>query len=149
MELKQKIYQECLNHILKSLEAAKQAIADAQAAAEDDTKSSAGDKYETGREMAQQQTDRSMAALNEANKLLIALNKINPTVVADKVAPGSVVFTNNGNFYIAVSAGVITVGDDKFFAISPVSPIGMKLVGQEVGAEFKLNEKIYQIKKVV
>ncbi|HEY8927647.1 MAG TPA: 3-oxoacyl-ACP synthase [Mucilaginibacter sp.] len=131
------------------MEAAQQAIADAQAAAADDTKSSAGDKYETGREMAQQQTDRNMAVLNETNKLLIALNKINPTVVSDKVGPGSVVFTNNGNFYIAVSAGAIMVSDDRFFAISPASPIGLKLAGLKAGAEFKLNDKIYQIKKVI
>lgn len=149
MNLKQQIHQQCLAHIQKSLEAAKQAIADAQAAAADDTKSSAGDKYETGREMAQQQTDRNMTVLNETNKLLIALNKINPSVVANKIAPGSVVFTNNGNFYIAVSAGVITVGGEKFFAVSPASPIGLKLMGLAAAAEFKLNDKIYQIKKVI
>ena len=131
------------------MEAAQLAINEAQKASTDDTKSSAGDKYETGREMMQQETDRNMKQLNEANKLKVALNKINPAVVADKIETGSLVLTGSGNFYIAVSAGVLTVGDEKYFAISPASPIGLKLMGQKAGAEIKLNDKIYHVKTVI
>lgn len=131
------------------MEAAQLAINEAQKASTDDTKSSAGDKYETSREMMQQETDRNMKQLNEANKLKVALNKINPNIVADKVETGSLVLTGNGNFYIAVSAGVLTVNNEKYFAISPASPIGLKLMGQKIGAEFKLNDKIYHIKTVI
>ena len=46
-ELKQKLYQECLNYVQRSIDAAQQGINEAQQAAKDDTKSSAGDKYET------------------------------------------------------------------------------------------------------
>ncbi|MDB4921328.1 MAG: 3-oxoacyl-ACP synthase [Mucilaginibacter sp.] len=131
------------------MEAAQLAINEAQKASNDDTKSSAGDKYETGRAMMQQETDRNMVQLNEANKLKVALNKINPNIVADKAENGSVVLTSNGNFYIAVSAGVLTVNGENYFAISPASPIGFKLLGQKAGAEFKLNDKIYHIKQVI
>jgi len=131
------------------MEAAQHAINEAQKASTDDTKSSAGDKYETGREMMQQETDRNMKQLNETNKLKVALNKINTTVVADIVDTGSVVQTNNGNFYIAVSAGILIVGKEKYYAISPGSPIGLRLMGQKAGGEVKLNDKIYLIKHVI
>ena len=131
------------------MEAAQLAINEAQKASTDDTKSSAGDKYETGREMMQQETNRNMAQLNEANKLKVALNKISATAVTAKAEPGSVVLTDNGNFYIAVSAGILDIDDEKYFAISPASPIGLKLLGQKTGDEFKLNDKTYQIKQVI
>lgn len=131
------------------MEAAQVAINEAQKASTEDTKSSAGDKYETGREMMQQETDRNMKQLNEANKLKVALNKISPNAVADIIDTGSVVLTNNGNFYVAISAGVLTVDNERYFAISPASPIGMKFIGQGAGAEVKLNDKIYHIKKVI
>ena len=101
------------------------------------------------REMMQQETDRNMKQLNEANKLKVALNKINPNIVADKAETGSIVITDNGNFYIAVSAGILVVDDGKYFAVSPASPIGIKLLGQKAGAMFKLNDKTYQIKQVI
>ena len=131
------------------MEAAQLAIDEAQKASNDDTKSSAGDKYETGREMMQQETNRNVAQLVEANKLKITLNKINPNVVSLKVDTGSLVITNNGNFYITISAGVLKVDNETYFAVSASSPIGTKLIGQKAGGEFKLNDKIYQIKQLI
>jgi hypothetical protein len=147
--LKKELYKQCLDYVQKRMEAAQLAIDEAQKASNDDTKSSAGDKYETGREMMQQETNRNMGQLNEANKLKIALNKMNPNAVTTKAGTGSLVITNNGSFYIAVSAGVLKVNNESYFAISPASPIGLRLNGQKAGGEFKLNDKIYQIKQVI
>jgi transcription elongation GreA/GreB family factor len=147
--LKKELYNQCLNYVQQRMEAAQLAINEAQKASNDDTKSSAGDKYETGRAMMQQETDRNMVQLNEANKLKVVLNKINPNLITDKAETGSVVLTGNGNFYIAVSAGVLIVNSEKYFAISAASPIGLKLLGQKTGGEFKLNDKIYHIKQVI
>src|ERR1700679_1100847 len=105
IDLKKELYQKCLAYVQNRMEAPKQALDDAQAAANDETKSSAGDKYETSREMIQQETDRNQAQLNEANKLLVALNQINVSAVCETALPGSLITTNNGKFYIAISAG--------------------------------------------
>ena len=131
------------------MEATELAIADAQKSSTDDTKSSAGDKYETGREMAQQETNRNMAQLNEANKLLVALNRIGTTGAPVRAELGSVIITNNGNFYLAISAGVLTLNGKPFFAVSPASPIGNLLSGKKAGEEFTLNGKRYHIESVV
>src|SRR6202000_1151954 len=106
IEIKKTLYRMCIEYVQKRMEAAQLAINEAQKASNDDTKSSAGDKYETGREMAQQQTNRHLAQLNEANKLKVALNQISPAVISDEAEPGSLVITDGGNFYIAISAGI-------------------------------------------
>ncbi|MDB5156930.1 MAG: 3-oxoacyl-ACP synthase [Mucilaginibacter sp.] len=129
--------------------AAQQGIDEAQQASKDDTKSSAGDKYETGRAMMQQETDRNMAQLNEANKLKVALNSIATTTESKQVENGSIVITNNGNFYLAISAGVLTVDGESYFAISSASPIGLKLKGLKAGDQFILNGKDYKITSVL
>src|SRR5476649_2502224 len=110
-DLKEALYKQCVDHVQKRMEAAEQGIKEAQQASKDDTKSSAGDKYETGRAMMQQETDRNLTQLNEANKLKVALNQINPASTSAIAETGSLVITDNGNFYIAVSAGILTVND--------------------------------------
>jgi hypothetical protein len=148
-DLKKELHQLCVNYVRKIMDAAELAIADAHKASTDDTKSSAGDKYETGREMAQQETNRNMAQLNEANKLLVALNRIGTTGVSIHAEPGSVIATNNGNFYLAISAGSLMLNGKTYFAVSPASPVGNMLSGKKAGDEFALNGKHYKIDSVV
>ena len=131
------------------MDAAEQGIKEAQQASKDDTKSSAGDKYETGRAMMQQETDRNMAQLNEANKLKVALNQISISITTKQVENGSVVLTNNGNFYVAISAGTLSVDSLSYFAVSPASPIGLKLKGLKAADQFTLNGKDYKITTVL
>jgi len=147
--LKKDLYRLCVNYAKTRIETAKQAIDDAQQSANEETKSSAGDKYETGREMMQQETDRNQAQLNEANKLLIALNQINIDIASPSAAPGSLVITDNGKFYLAISAGALTLNGEGYFAVSPASPIGGKLLGRTRGDEFNLNGKNYKVKDVI
>src|SRR6184192_1146493 len=113
--LKKELYTLCVNYVKARIETAKEAIDDAQQSASEETKSSAGDKYETGREMMQQETDRNQAQLNEANKLLIALNQISADIVSATAVTGSLVVTDNGNFYIAISAGALTLNGEGYF----------------------------------
>jgi transcription elongation GreA/GreB family factor len=143
--LKQQLYQQCLDYVQQRMEAAEQGIKEAQQASKEDTKSSAGDKYETGRAMMQQETDRNMAQLNEANKLKVTLNQISATATSTSADNGSVVITNNGNFYIAISAGSLQVDKETYFAISLASPIGLKMKGLKAGDSFELNGKSYLI----
>jgi hypothetical protein len=145
--LKEKLHQECLTYVQRSIDAAQQGINEAQQAAKDDTKSSAGDKYETGREMAQQASNRNMAQLHEANKLKVQLNQV-PVTPASFVDNGSVVITDGGNFYIAISAGTVQVEGLNYYAISLASPIGQKMKGLKSGDSFNLNDKSYTIKQV-
>jgi transcription elongation GreA/GreB family factor len=148
-DLKKELYSLCITYAKNRIDTARQAIQDAKQAAGEETKSSAGDKYETSREMIQQETDRNQVQLNEANKLLVALNQINVDTTSDTVCPGSLVVTDKGKFYIAISAGTLTHDGEGYFAVSPASPIGAKLQKRKVGDEFDLNGKQYHIKNVI
>ncbi|HVS91201.1 MAG TPA: hypothetical protein VHE59_04155 [Mucilaginibacter sp.] len=147
-ELKEKLYKACIDSVVKRINEAKQAINDANEAATEESKSSAGDKYETGREMMQQETARNLLQLNEANKLMVSLNQLNHNTVSSTADAGSLVLTDNGKFYIAVSAGSISIDNETYFAVSPVSPIGQKLMGRKPGDGFSLNGKNYKVEKV-
>jgi len=147
--IKEELYSYCLRHIEEQSAAIQQKINDARDAASEDTKSSAGDKYETGRAMMQQETDRNMAQLTEANKLKVALNQINPAVNNDRAETGSIVITNLAKFYISISAGALAANGDTYMAISPASPIGLKMKGLQVGDEFNLNGKVYKLESIL
>jgi transcription elongation GreA/GreB family factor len=148
-ELKKALRALCTTFVQQRMDNARQAIAAAEQSASEDTKSSAGDKYETGREMMQQEKNRNMAQLTEANKLLVTLNRIGTNGNKQKAEEGSIVVTNNGSFYIAISAGVIVHEMVNYFAISAASPIGARLTGCKAGDGFKLNGKEYMVKEVI
>ncbi len=126
------------------------ALETARDSSNDDTKSSAGDKYETSREMIQQDINRYQGQLIEANKDLLQLTNITP-VVGDKtdfVKLGSLVKTNVGLYFIATSIGAIKIGDNNVFVISAASPIGQLLLGRRVGESFlfnRLNQSILEL----
>lgn len=147
--IKELLHRQCLAYVQKRMQEAENAFRDAEQAANDDTKSSAGDKYETGREMMQQEKNRIIAQLNEANKLMVALNNINTKGSSAIAEKGSLVITDSAKFYVAISAGNMIINGENYMAISPASPIGLKLGGLSAGDNFNLNGKTYRIEKVL
>lgn len=147
-DLKEKLFQMCKEYIATRETDIKRAIADAREAANNETKSSAGDKYETSRELMQQEIDLNLGRLNELNKMQSTLDHITPTHTSDIALPGSLVYTTQGNYYIAISAGRLKVEDTFYYAISAASPIGSKITGQLPGYEFTINDKKILIEKV-
>ena len=147
--IKEELHKLCVAYVQKRMDESEQAFKAAEQASNDDTKSSAGDKYETGRAMMQQEKDRNTTQLNEANKLMVALNHISTKGIANEAENGSLVITDNGNFYIAISAGTLVINGESYFAVSPASPIGAKLIGKKAGDVFDLNGKGYKVEKVI
>jgi len=148
LNLKRELLKKCSDYVAERVESATNAIVSAKEASQDDTKSSAGDKYETTREMMQQEMSRNEAQLFEAKKLQHALLQIPQDKTTDKIQNGSLVFTNNGNFFISVSAGQFKIEEQVFFAISAASPIGKLLLGLEKGMKFSFNGKFFEILNV-
>ena len=148
-KLKQELYILCGKYISNREIEIKKTIAEAQEAANNETKSSAGDKFETGRESMQQEIDLNLSRLGELNKLKQTLDRIIPAQHNSTVSPGAVAFTSNGNYYIAIGAGKLVVDGAVFYAISPDSPMGTKLSGQKSGYAYSLNGKDYLIESVI
>lgn len=124
---------------------ATEAIKAARDSSTEDTKSSAGDKYETGRAMMQLDIDRQTLQLGEAQKLKTFLERMDPENLSDTVQNGSLAFTNQGIFYLAISLGQVELDKKKYFVISPSSPIGTQLMTQKVGGKFTFNGKDYKV----
>ena len=147
-EIKSALYQLCLKFIEQRIKTAETALKQAREASNDDTKSSAGDKYETSREMMQQDIDRNKRLLIDAEENQKVLNSLKDAPFSTSARNGSLVYTTQGNFYLSISAGQLHLGKETVFAISAVSPIGKLLLGKEKGAQFDFNGKKYQIKEV-
>lgn len=143
------LHQLCADHINTRINNAQHAIDEAQQGQQQETKSSAGDKYETGRAMMQQEINRNLGTLNEAKKLMVALNAVSTAGSSPMADTGSIVITNKGRFYLAISAGSLTLNGDNYFAVSPASPIGIKLKGKKAGDKFEVNGMAYEVAEVL
>jgi hypothetical protein len=146
--LKNQLYEACLQFVDNRIETAQKAMNAAQEAANEESKSSAGDKYETTRAMMQIERDRHAAQLAEALKLRQELAEISLLQQTEMVQAGSLVYTNQGVFFIAVSAGKIMLEGVTYFAVSPVSPIGSLLLRRTTGESVELNNRTILIRDV-
>jgi transcription elongation GreA/GreB family factor len=116
-------------------------------ASSNDTKSSMGDKYETGREMLQQEINNLQIQLNEVLKQQDFLKTVLPKQ-SDKAEKGAIVKTAKGLFFISVSLGEITCENQKIICISPESPLAKAMFGKQENESFSLNnmnQKIIEI----
>ena len=147
-ELKQQLYILCGEYLANKEEVIKKLMNDAQDVANEDTKSSAGDKYETGREVMQQEVELNRTRLNELNKFKLALDMIKADQKNDTAIPGALVQTSNGSYYIAISAGQLKQNGNTYYSISIESPIGAKMRGLKAGEQFMLNGRNFVIESI-
>lgn len=129
-QLKEQLYQVCCEFVDNRLQTVQNTIHEIQESLTSETKSSAGDKHETGRAMLQLEREKAGQQLSEIEKLKEVLFKIDVSKSSKVIGLGSIVFTTQANYFIAVSAGDITIENTKFFAISPQTPIGQLLLGK-------------------
>ena len=139
--LKHQLYQACFSYVNNREASLESAIKGIQQSANEETKSTAGDKYETGRAMAQLEIDKHRSQLVEVTKMKQALLRIPVEENTQIIKSGSIIFTSGGNFYIAINAGQHQVEDQIFYTVSPASPIAQKLIGLRVNDRFTLNNQ--------
>lgn len=116
-------------------------------ASSNDTKSSMGDKYETGREMLQQEINNLQVQLNEILKQKDFLKTVLPKP-NDKAEKGAIVKTEKGLFFISVSLGEIKIVTEKIICISPESPLAKAMNGKQKGEVFSLNNMSQKIVEI-
>lgn len=119
-------------------------IAKVEESAANETKSSMGDKYETGREMMMQEKVK----LNERLQLLknhkVALNAVDDTT-HEVVKLGSLVSTNQATFFIVSAIGNVTVNGTPVFVISQAAPLAREMMGKREGEEVRFNGRAQQV----
>ncbi|WP_296383474.1 3-oxoacyl-ACP synthase [Winogradskyella sp.] len=148
MNTKQQLYKACQDFLNNRLEVIQKTILDIQNSLQSETKSSAGDKHETGRAMLQLEREKAGHQLAEIQKLNETLHKINQEIQHQTVALGSVVYSTQSNYFIAISAGEIVIDKVKFYAISPSTPMAKLLLSKEVGDEVQFRNSTFVISKI-
>lgn len=151
--LKQSLYAACLAYVRQRIDTAREAMQAAQEAANSEEKSSAGDKYETGRAMAQLERDRHAQLLAEAQRMKQELEQIDLKTASGTGRAGSLVVTSRTDgsssaFFLSISAGRILVDEKPYMAVSLSSPIGTLLKGKGVGDTVVFNQVKYRIEQL-
>ena len=148
MSLKEQLYQQCLNHVNERLHTINQTIQSNQKALTSETKSSAGDKHETGRAMLQLEMEKAGQQLHSIRQMKDTLARIDVSKKSEIAVLGSIIEINLGTYFLSVSVGQIQVEKKVYFAISTSSPIGKLLLGKREGEELVWNGKKIQINQV-
>ena len=132
-QLRASLLEICIERLNVRLSTIQKIISELQNALQSETKSTAGDKHETGRAMVQLEREKAGQQLAQIQAQFQILQKIKRANTGLVIGLGSVVLTDRFNYYIAISAGEISSGGKTFFAISPQTPIAKLLLGKTVG----------------
>ena len=105
-------------------------------------------KYDSIREEMQEEIYQMQKQLGSLKDLQRNMSKVLNTST-ERIALGSVVFTNKARFYISVSLGEFFFEGDRFYAISEESPMAKMLFGKKPGDSFILNNISQTIENVI
>lgn len=144
------ILEACFEYVQHRINEITEAIDSANNSLLEDTKSSAGDKYETSREMIQQDLSRFQQQLSLANEDLQSLERIKHSYQTSSILSiGSLIEVNkSGWYFIAVSIGRLPTYPN-VYVISPKSPIGKLFLGKTIGDNVAFNNQSFIINQVL
>ncbi len=149
MNLKQSACRKCREIVAGKLTALKDAMQDLAASAANETKSTAGDKYETARAMLHIEQDRVRKQIAVLSAQQTVLDAIDPDVPLQRVALGSFVETARATYFLSIALGKLHVEGQDLVALSLQSPLGAALKGLQAGDKFVMNDGIEAVIKAV
>jgi hypothetical protein len=145
---KKNIHSICLQSLEEKIAAVKNQISELNQSFADEGKSSAGDKHETARAMAQLEVEKLHQQLHQFENQTGVLKKLNPDFHSESIplaiGTGSLIKTDKGNFYISVPLGKL----EDVMAISAASPLGKEMIGKKAGDEATFNKITYRIREI-
>lgn len=145
MQLKEQIYQACEQSLQEKIDLLQQVLRELHQSATNETKSTAGDKHETGLAMLQIEQENKRKQLKELELQQVTLNKIDPGHVSKEILNGALVKTDKGYFFISIALGKLNVGSVSVYALSATSPLGVAMRGRIAGGEVQVNGASYKI----
>ena len=148
IEIKEKLYSSCLSYIKQKQSQLQDAINSTQQSLSSESKSTAGDKHDTGRAMMHLELEKKGLQIQQLEKLSRVMHQFLPNQIHQNVDLGSVVKTNQGNFYISISAGIFEVAGENFYCISMASPLAQNLKKHSAHSQFSFLNKTYTINHI-
>tara|TARA_B100000212_G_scaffold129931_1_gene97416 strand:- start:3064 stop:3510 length:447 start_codon:yes stop_codon:yes gene_type:complete len=112
------------------------------------TKSSAGDKFETSRATIQSEFDKVSINLIKLKDQLRKIKLISITSKPQKIGYGTLVKTSNSMYMVSIGYGKLRLDSKDIYVISPLSPIGKKLINKQEGESISFNSKNEEILEI-
>lgn len=147
-KIKEALIEKCNNFIEDRLNTINEIISSNKNALLSETKSSAGDKHETARALMQLEVEKASMQLPSVKKMKETLDRINLQTKHDIIHLGSIIYTNQRNYFLAISVGNLSIDKKDYFVISPSSPIGSLLLGKINGDSVTFNDVNIEILEV-
>lgn len=148
VELKTELLQYCQKQVDNRYSKIKQTITDIEESLLEESKSSSGDKHETGRAMLQIDRENAGKQLQEIEKIVPLLKKIDVKATSDYARLGSLVYTDKFVYFISLSIGAVSIAKTDYLCVALNSPVGVLISGKKKGDEFILNGNRYKITSV-
>lgn len=148
MTFKEKIHTYYLRQVQDKIDAFRDMISALTEDSKNDAKGSAGDKHETALSMMHIEQEKLNNKLKEYLDQKAILEKIDSAAVSQKITLGSLVQANGIYLFVSSAMPKIKIDDINVIALSPQSPLGQKLMGQEVGYTFEIHSTKYIIESV-
>ena len=148
MTLKQKIHAHYLKLVNEKVQLLQQVLADLKESGANETKSTAGDKHETALAMLQIEQANTREQLEKIVAQKAVLEKIDPAITPEIIVNGSLIKTDRGYFFMSIAAGRSLVDGNEVIALSPQSPLGLKLMGLKAGDTTAINDTAYVIESI-
>lgn len=149
MTIKAQLHQICEVQLQQRLDGITQRLHDLEEALTQATKSSAGDKYETSRAMVHLEQEKLLQQKGVLQKQQQQLQQLKHNVAQPTAQLGSLVLTNNGNYYLSIPLGKVLVEQQPYYALSLAAPLGRQLFGKQVGETFELNRQSFCIEAIL
>ncbi len=138
----------CIAIIQERLNGLQKVMKESQEAANEETKSSSGDKYETTRAMNQLDKDMYARQLAENRKELAAIMDTDCEKKSSAVGAGSFVQCDKACFFILAGLGKIEFENKSIFVISPNAPLAKAMIGKVTGESIIFNKQEMVIEEV-
>ena len=149
MTLKQKVLQQHKILLQDKIDAFQDMISGLTVDAQNDAKGSAGDKHETALSMMHLEQEKLNFKLREFLTQKDILDKIDASQSHSKIALGSLVQANGMQLFMSSALPKITVESNTIIALSPQSPLGIKLLGNSVGFSFEINGSKFLVEEIL
>ena len=148
MTFKQKIHTHYLQLVQDRIDVFKDMIVALTEDAKNDAKGSAGDKHETALSMMHIEQEKLSRKLREVLDQKVILDQIDSTITATTIILGSLVKANGIYLYLTVALPKINIEGINVIALSPQSPLGNKLMGNQEGFTFEINGTKYLVEEI-
>ena len=145
MKKREELLKSCHTYVNERILRLEASVRDLEHDLGNETKSSAGDKYETSREMINAEISQLDRQLKEFKKLKGILSLPQLQKASTAIQLGSIVITNTANYFLAIPVGEVNINKEKFYAIGVNSPMAQLLNGKQKGDVFTFREKEVKI----